>query len=328
MADINIVALIKDCARKHLKRVLLVEGEDDLIIEAASKAVAEKLAKPVLLGDERIIKNIAKDKKINLDGIEILDYKKLDDLNSKYAKQLYELRKAKGLELEEAQRLIQNPNYFGTLYVRFGKADAVIGGCKFTTAEFMKPAFQVIGKRKDVVCASGVSAIVMDDKVIFLSDTDFNIKPSVEELAQIAMNAAECAQSLGFTPKVALLSHSTKGSGEHPSLQPIREALAIVKKKKPELIIDGEMQADVAINPNSAKRKCPDSVIQGDANILIFPDIFSANISCHLLHQLAKIEIFGSFAWGMDKPVTNGGRGYNADEILNVIATAAFQANL
>ncbi|MBI2136095.1 phosphate acetyltransferase [Candidatus Woesearchaeota archaeon] len=325
---VDLVNLIKERARKHLKRVLLVEGEDDRIIEAASKAVAQKLAKPILLGDERIIKNIAKDKQISLDGIEILDYKKFDDLNSKYAKQLYELRKAKGLGLEEAQRLMQNPNYFGTLYVRLGKADAVVGGCKFTTAEFMKPAFQVIGKRKDVVCASGVSAIVMGDRVIFLSDTDFSIKPSVEELAQIAMNAAECAQSLGFTPKVALLSHSTKGSGEHPCLQPIREALAIVKKKRPELIIDGEMQADAAISLNSAKRKCPGSVIQGDANVLIFPDIFSANISCHLLHQLAKIEIFGSFAWGMDKPVTNGGRGYNADEILNVIATAAFQANL
>ncbi|HIH43241.1 TPA: phosphate acetyltransferase [Candidatus Woesearchaeota archaeon] len=325
---VDIVNLIKERARKHLKKVLLVEGEDDRIIEAASKAVAEKLAKPILLGDERIIKNIAKDKQISLVGIEILDYKKLDDLNSRYAKQLHELRKAKGMELEEAQHLIQNPNYFGTLYVRLGKADAVVGGCKFTTAEFMKPAFQVIGKRKDVVCASGVSAIVMADSVIFLSDTDFSIKPSVEELAQIAMNAAECAQSLGFIPKVALLSHSTKGSGEHPSLLPIREALAIVKKKRPELIIDGEMQADAAISPNSARRKCPGSVIQGDANVLIFPDIFSANISCHLLHQLAKIEIFGSFAWGMDKPVTNGGRGYNADEILNVIATAAFQANL
>ena len=325
---VDIVNLIKERAGKHLKKVLLVEGEDDRIIEAASKAVAQKLAKPILLGDEKIIKNIAKDKKISLEGIEILDYKRLDDLNSRYAKQLHELRKAKGMELEEAQNLIQNPNYFGTLYVRLGKADAVVGGCKFTTAEFMKPAFQVIGKRKDVVCASGVSAIVMADRVIFLSDTDFSIKPSVEELAQIAMNAAECAQSLGFTPKVALLSHSTKGSGEHPSLQPIREALALVKKKRPELIIDGEMQADASISPNSAKRKCPSSVIQGDANVLIFPDIFSANISCHLLHQLAKIEIFGSFAWGMDKPVTNGGRGYNADEILNVIATAAFQANL
>ena len=325
---IDIVTLIKERARKHLKKVLLVEGEDERLIEAASKAVVQKLAKPVLLGNEKIIKNIAKDKKISLDGIEILDYQKLDDLNSKYAKQLYELRKAKGLELEEAQRLIQNPNYFGALYVRLGKADAVIGGCKYNTAEFMKPCFQVIGKRKDVACASGVSAIVFEERVIFLSDTDFNIKPSVEELAQIAINAAECAQSLGFTPKVALLSHSTKGSGEHPSLQPIRDALAIVKKKKPELIVDGELQADAAINPNSAKRKCPDSVIQGDANVLIFPDIFSANISCHLLHQLAKIEIFGSFAWGMEKPVTNGGRGYNADEILNVIATAGFQANL
>ena len=325
---VDIITLIKERARKHLKRVLLVEGEDERLIEAASKAVAQKLAKPVLLGNEKIIKNIAKDKKISLEGIEILDYQKLDDLNSKYAKQLYELRKAKGLELEEAQRLIQNPNYFGALYVRLGKADAAVGGCKYTTAEFMKPCFQVIGKRKDVACASGVSAIIKDDKVILLSDTDFNIKPSVEELAQIAINAAECAAALGFTPRVALLSHSTKGSGEHPSLQPIRDAVALVKKKKPELIVDGELQADAAINPEAAKRKCPNGIIQGDANVLIFPDIFSANIVCHLLHQLAHIEIFGSFAWGMDKPVTNGGRGYNADEILNVIATAAFQANL
>jgi len=324
---VDIIKLMKEKAKKKLNKIALVEGEDERVIEAASIAVKEKTAKPVLIGDEKKIKETAKKHNLSLEGIEIMDYKNHKDRDT-LANQLYELRKSKGLTLEEAKKWLQNPNYFGAQVAKLGMVDGVVGGCKYSTAEFMKPVFQVIGKRKDASLVSGAFFIVVKDRVLFMADSDFIIVPNEEELAQIAMNTAAFAKNFGFTPKVAMLSYSTKGSGEHPSLERIRKAVEVVKEKQPGLIIDGELQFDAAFNPGAARRKCPDSAIQGDANVLIFPDISAANIFVHSLLQLSNIPIYGTFACGLDKVAVNGGRGYNGRQIADLIVNCAMQINM
>lgn len=323
----SIMELIKEKAKKRLNRIALIEGEDERVIEAANIALKEKIAKPVLIGEENKIKEIAKKHNLSLDGIEIIDYKNYKEIDN-LTEKLYELRKHKGLTLEKAKEWLKNPNYFGALITKLGMVDGVVGGCKFSTAEYMRPVFQVIGKRKDVLLVSGVFMMEHKGRIVVMSDGDFNIMPNEEQLAQIAINAAEFAKGFGLKPKVAMLSHSTKGSGEHPILERIRKATEIVKQKKPDLVIDGEMQFDAAYNPDAAKRKCPDSVIQGDANVLIFPDIVSANIFAHSMLQLTDIPFIGTFAVGLDKIAVNGGRGYGADKIADCIMNCAMQINM
>ena len=324
----DIKEIIKQKAKKSLKRILLIEGEDERIIEAAALAVKEKVAKPILIGNDAKIKAAAKKVKADLKGITIIDYKKFKN-KEKFARKLYELRKHKGLTLPEAKKLLENPNYFGAMLLKMGYADGNVGGCKFSTAEHMRPALQVLGTKQGTKTVSGVFFIMAEDRTFVFSDSDINIIPDEGQLAEIAINANDCAKAVGFKPKVALLSHSTKGSGEHPSLESIRNALKIVKQKRPDIIIDGELQFDAAVNPFAAKQKCPDSVIKGDANVLIFPSIESANINLHALHQLAKnLTDFGSIIWGLSKPVTNGGRSWSYKEVFDAICVCAFQANL
>ena len=323
----SIMELIRKKAKKKMNKIALIEGEDERVIEAAGIALKDKIAKPVLIGEEKKIKEIAKKHNLSLNGIEVIDYKNYKGIN-KLAEKLYELRKHKGMTLEEAKMLLKNPNYFGALITKLGIVDGVVGGCRFSTAEYMKPVFQVIGKRKGVLLVSGVFVIEHKGRVTILSDGDFNIMPSEEELAQITINAADFAKGLGFKPKIAMLSHSTKGSGEHPILERIRKAIEIVKQKRKDIIIDGEMQFDAAYNKNSAKRKCPKSVIHGDANVMIFPDIMSANIFAHALAQLTDIPFIGTFAVGLDKIAVNGGRGYNAKQIAQCIMYCAMQVNM
>ena len=323
----DIAKLMKEKAQKRINRIALIEGEDERVIEAAGIAVKEKTAKPVLIGEKKKIEGIAKKNNLSLDGIEIIDYKNYKDIG-KLAEKLYELRKSKGLTLEQAKEWLKNPNYFGALLAKLGIVDGIVGGCKFSTAEYMKPVFQVIGKKEGASLVSGLFFIAVKDRIIFMADSDFIIVPNEEELAQIAMNTAEFTGNFGYKPKVAMLSYSTKGSGEHPSLERIRNAIKIVKEKQPDLAIDGEMQFDAAFNPASAKRKCPDSIIEGDANVFIFPDISSANIFAHTVLQLTEIPMYGTFACGLDKVAVNGGRGYDAKKIAWLITNCAMQINM
>lgn len=309
--------MIEKKAKQNLKKILLIEGEDERVIKAAKLAAKGKVCIPVLLA------NINSNSK----GIETIDYKNHPELKT-FAKELYELRKHKGMTIEKAKELLKNPNYFGALMLKLGKVDGAVGGCKFSTAEWMRPVFQIIGTKEGVKTVSAVCFFIVKDKVYFFSDTDFNIKPDNEQLAQIAINAADFVKGIGIKPKVALLSYSTKGSGEHESLQPIREALAIIKKKRADIIIDGELQFDAAINPDAAKKKYPGSAIKGDANVLIFPDITVGNVLIHALTQLTNYRFFGSFPVGLTKPIMNGGRSFDAKQILDVITACAMECNL
>jgi len=323
----DILKLIKTKAKKKIRKILLIEGEEDRVIKAASMAANARVCEPVLLGDKgSIIKSAAK-LGVDLDGVDILEYKNHPRLDE-FSKELYELRKHKGLTLEQAKELLQNPNYFGALMLKLGKVDGAVGGCKFSSADWMRPVFQVIGTKKDVPIVSAICFMLIKDKVFFFSDTDFIIKPDKEQLAQIAINANEFVKNIGITPKIALISYSTKGSGEHPSLSLIREALEIVKNKRSDIIIDGEVQVDASINKEAAKKKCPDSVLKGEANVFVFPDITVGNVLLHSLVQWTDFQFFGSFPVGLAKPVINGGRNFTPEQVYDAITACAMEVNM
>ncbi|MBU0979318.1 MAG: phosphate acetyltransferase [Nanoarchaeota archaeon] len=313
----DIMKMIEKKAKEKTVRILLVEGEDDRLVEAAKMAKKHKVCTPVLL---RKISGEVK-------GIEAIGIEDNPDMED-YVKKLVELRKHKGLTEEKARELLKNPNYFGALLVKLGKVDGAVGGCKYSTADWMRAVFQVIGTKKDIPLVSAVCFFVMKDRTIFFSDTDFSIKPDAEQLAQIAINAADFVKGIGIEPKVALLSYSTKGNGEHEVLEPIRKALEIVKEKREDIIIDGEMQFDAAINPGAAEKKCPDSVLKGEANVLIFPDITVGNVLVHALVQVTDYKFYGSFPVGLAKPVMNGGRSFDAEQIYDLITACAMQVNI
>lgn len=323
----DIVKLIEKKAKEKKRKILLIEGEDDRVIEAASMAARDNICKPTLLGKRTVIERIADKKKIKLSGVDIWEFADFPE-SDKFAEQLYELRKHKGMTLGEAKKLLKNSNYFGALLLKLGKFDGAVGGCVFNTAEWMRPVFQIIGKKEGVSIVSAICIVPIKDKVFFFSDTDFNIRPNEEELAQIAINASDFVNSLGIKPKVALLSYSSKGSGEHESLGLIRNALKIAKDKRKELVIDGELQLDASINPESAKKKSPDSVLKGEANVLIFPDITVGNVLIHALNQWTDYQFFGSFPIGLQKSVMNGGRSFSAQRIYDVIKGCAMECNL
>jgi phosphate acetyltransferase len=311
---IDIIKVAKEKAKKKLRTIILTD-DHETAVDGAKLAEKEKLAKVIIVSEKKI------------KGVQTINPKTYTD-SDKLAEELYESRKHKGMSLEEAKKLAKDQVYFGLLMLKTGKVDGEIGGTMHNSAEHMGPAFRVIGKRKDVLTVSGIFTIYVKDRMWICSDTDFNIYPNAEELAQIAINAANFAKSFGIKPKVAMLSHSTKGSSKDDYIDKILEAIKIVKKKMPSLIIDGEFQLDTAINPRVAKIKAPSSPIKGDANILIFPDIPSANIAIKFVDEVVETKTIGSVAWGMKKPIVNGGKGFNARQIADIIALCAMQYGL
>ena len=311
-------------AKKRSVRILLVEGEDERVLSAAAISVREGTAAPVLLGNKQRIISMAARRNINLNGMDIIEHIVLDDDIDSLAL----LRKEKGVTREKAAELLKDPNYFAALKLKRGKADGALGGCLYSTAQWMRPVFQVIGKADGVSIISAICFVKLEDRTLFFSDTDFVIQPTYQELAQIALNAADFVEKLGIIPKIGLLSYSTHGSGEHPSLDKIRSALDLVRKTRKDLVIDGEIQFDAATNPKSAQRKCPDSPLNGEANILIFPDITVGNVLIHALTQLTGFKMYGSFPVGLAKPVINGGRSWNDRQVADAITACAAEVNL
>ncbi|MCX6706823.1 MAG: phosphate acyltransferase, partial [Candidatus Woesearchaeota archaeon] len=251
-------------------------------------------------------------------------------MKQKLAKELFELRKAKGITEEQANKMIEDVNYFACMLVHTGYADGVAGSAICSTADLMRPALQIIKTKEGASLVSEV--IVFDDvknkRVLLFSDTSLNIDPDAKQLAQIAVNAGDCAESLGFKPKVTLLSFSTKGSGgDAPIIQKTLEAAKIAQAKRPDYIIDAEYQADAALNPKAAAKKCPGAKIMGDANVLVFPNLTAANIAVHLLIQLSDVKIGVSSLVGIRKPVMILGRSTPVETVTNLIIMAAMEAN-
>lgn len=313
-------------AQRAPKRVVFTEGEEHGILRACQILLDEKIALPILLGDEKRIRDTAAELRLHLSGIEVVDPRKSENLHL-YTGQLYLLRQRKGITHSAAEELLRDPNYFGAMMVRMGDADALIGGLTKHYPETIRPALQVIGVREGSHKVAGMYILIPPNGDIYLlADATVNIEPTAEDLAEIAILAAETARRFDIEPRVAMLSFSNFGSARHPLSEKVRRATEIVKHLQPDLTVDGEMQADTAVVPQFMERDFPFSTLRGSANVLIFPNLESGNIAYKLLSHIGRAEAIGPILMGMSKPVHVLQRGCEVNTIVNMAAIATVEA--
>lgn len=312
-------------ARRDPKRIVFPEGEAERILRACQVILEEGIAQPILLGNQEVIRQKENDLGLNLDGVSIVDpcsFERMED----YIRELWEIRRRRGITLVEAGELICTPNVFGSMMVHQGDADGLISGLTMHYPDTIRPALMVIKKRQDVSKVCGLYMMVFKHGVYFLADTTVIIDPTPEELAEIAIMSAETARRFDVKPRVAMLSFSNFGSTIHPHSEKVRRATEIVKRQAPDLMVDGEMQADTAVVPEIIEGTYPFSSLKGGANVLIFPDLQSANTCYKLLNRLGGAETIGPILMGMQKPVHVLQRGAEIDDIVNMTAVAVVDA--
>lgn len=301
------------------------ESHDERILRACELVLKSNVVELILLGDEKEIKEQSAKLNLNLQGVKILN-----PLNSPYNEELitslYELRKSKGMSLEEAQKLIKDKNYFGTMLVQNSKADAMVSGATTTTANTIRPALQIIKTKEGINSVSGIFFMGLEDKVLAFADCAVNPNPTAQQLAESAYVSAMTAKSFGFEPKIAMLSYSSGDSGFGASVDLIKEAVKIAKEKYPQLELDGPMQFDCAYDIKTAAKKMPESKIAGHANVYIFPDLNAANISYKAVQRTANALAIGPILQGLKKPVNDLSRGCLVDDIVDTIILSAIQA--
>ena len=312
-------------AKREPKRIVFPEGTQERIVKAAQILIDEKIAKPILLGDKKYIKKIAEEHYINLEEIEIINPETYEKL-SQYTEELYKLRNRRGVTKTVARELLRDPNYFGAMMVHMGDADGFISGLTKHYPDTIRPALQIIKMEENIHKVSGLYMMIVKNKVLFFADTTVNIDPTEEDLAEIAICAAETARKIDIEPKVAMLSFSNFGSVKHPFVEKVRRAVEIVKEKMPDLMIDGEMQADTAVVHEIIEESFLFSTLKEEANILIFPDLQSGNIAYKLLARLGEAEAIGPILMGIKKSVHVLQRGSEVKDIVNMAAIAVIDA--
>ncbi|MFH1062733.1 MAG: phosphate acetyltransferase [Candidatus Omnitrophota bacterium] len=327
----EILNKIRQRARDNQRTIVLPEGDDKRILEAAKIIVKENLAKIIILALDDNFKQKAEAAGLDLTKVQVVNPAKSPDLTEFYEK-FFELRKAKGITEEQAREQMLKPVYFGAMMVRFGKADGMVAGAMNTTADVAKAAIYCIGFGEKSRTISSCFLISVPDCVygskgtFVFADCGIVPDPSPSQIANIAASASELFSLLvEEEPKVALLSFSTKGSAQHEMVDKIVRAKAIIDEKYPELIADGELQLDAAIVPEVAKIKAPDSKVAGAANVLIFPDLNAGNISYKMVQRLAKAEVIGPMMNGVSKPCSDLSRGCTIDEIVNAVCTTSIR---
>ena len=314
-------------AKRSPKRIVFPEGTHPRILRAASHIAEENIAHPILLGRPDIIRELAQELDVSLEGIEIIRPRD-SARRGLYLEELYRLRQRKGLTKREAEQLTRNYNYFGTMMVHLGDADGLVSGVTQHYPDTIRPALQIIGLRPGLTRVCGVYCVVAKKKCYFFADTTVNIQPDSEELAEIAILAAEVAKEFNLEPKVAMLSFSNFGSAKHKLVDSVRRATEIVKQRAPALTIDGEMQVEIALVPELAGELFPFSQIKGDANVLIFPDLQSGNIAYKLMQRLGGAEMIGPILTGMAKPVHVVHQASDENDIINITAVAVVDAQI
>lgn len=318
--------------KKDIKTIVLPEGEDERVLEAAHIISEEKAAKIVILGNIEKMQIFFADKNWSTDGIEFIEPEKSAHLKE-YTELLYNLRKEKGLSHEDAEKLALNYNYFGTLMIKSGHADGMVSGANHSTADTVRPALQIIKSAKKGRSASSFFIMLSNNTPYIFSDCGIIINPSEQELADIAIDAAQTAIQFGIVPNVAMLSFSTKGSGKGDEVEKVKRATEIAKQalqsdeyKNLGIKLDGELQADAALDSVVAAKKAPNSEIAGKARVLIFPNLESGNICYKMLQRLGNCEAYGPILQGLNAPVNDLSRGCFAEDIVGAIAITCIQA--
>ena len=314
--------------KKNPKTIVFTEGSDPRILEAASRLLASSFLHPILVGNEEEVFRAAEEAGYNIRGAQIIDsyhFDRFDEMVDIFC----ELRKDKGMTHEVARKILVQPNYFGTMLVQMGIADALLGGATYSTADTVRPALQIIKTKPGHSIVSSCFILVRpgatgENEVLAMGDCAININPSEDELVEICGETAECAKIFGVDPKVAFLSFSTYGSGKGPDVDKMRNAAKKAQIKYPTIPIDGELQFDAAVSPRVARTKCPNSNVGGHANTFIFPDINAGNLGYKIAQRMGNFEAYGPILLGLNAPINDLSRGCNAIEVYSMaIITAA-----
>ncbi len=317
--------------KKNPKTIVLTEGTDSRVLEASSRLLASNFLHPILIGDPDKIYEAAEECGFNIRGSEIINpatYEKMDEMVELFC----ELRKSKGVTPEQAKEYLLQNNYFGTMLVKMGYADSLLGGATYSTADTVRPALQLIKTKPGNSIVSSCFILVRPsatggNEVLAMGDCGIVIKPTEDELVEIAEETMRCAKIFGMDPRVAFLSYSTDGSGNGEDVDRMRNAAMKTKKRNPDVPIGGELQFDAAVSPKVSKKKCPDSEIGGAANTFIFPDINAGNIGYKIAQRMGNFEAYGPILLGLNSPINDLSRGCTAAEVYSMAIITAALAN-
>lgn len=330
-----IMKRVWDSAVAAQKRIVLPETDDERTLLAADLITKNKLAEVILLGKPDKVRQLAKDCGANIEDLNIIDPSNFGSIDQ-YTEKLFEIRKGKIKSLEDARALLDNYLYFASMYVKLGEADGMIAGAANTTADVLRPAYQIIKTAPGITLASAYFAMLIpncpygEDGFLIYADAGGVPNPSAEEMAEIAITSCLTMKNIFGVEEArcAMMSYSTKGSASHPLIDKVVEATKIANKKRPDLFIDGELQGDAALVPAIGMKKAPNSPVAGKANILVFPDLNSGNIAYKLTERLAGAEAYGPLMQGLDKPINDLSRGCKPSDIVNVAAVVAVKAQV
>lgn len=328
----DFVLKMKTLAKSNVKKIVLPEGDEERTLKAAEIIHAEKIAELILVGSRDVIEANAKAFGVNIEGIRIED-PATSEKTKTYAEGLYELRKNKGVTLEAAEKIVLDPMYYGTMMVKLDDAQGMVSGAVHTTGDLLRPGLQIIKTKPGISVVSSFFVMLLKDKTfgaegqMLFADCAVNPNPNADELAAIAIATAESAKNLlQIEPKVAMLSFSTMGSAKSELVDKVVNATRTAKALRPDLAIDGELQLDAAIVESVGTKKAPGSTVAGKANVLVFPDLQSGNIGYKLVQRLAGAEAIGPVCQGFAKPINDLSRGCSVEDIVNVVAITAVQA--
>lgn len=304
-------------------KIVFPEGLDGRVLGAAGRLAKAKLLTPVLIGDIEKIQEKAKDLKVSLDAVEIYDpknYIMMDEMIETFV----DVRKGKAT-VEQAREILLDENYFGTMLVHMKQAHGMVSGAIHSTADTVRPALQIIKTKPGVQKTSGVFIMVREEERYVFADCAININPNSQDLAEIALESAKTALTFDIEPRVAMLSFSTKGSAHSPETEKVVDAVKLAKEMDPHLLLDGEFQFDAAFVPSVARQKAPDSLIQGDANVFIFPSLEAGNISYKMVQRLGGFEAVGPILQGLNRPVNDLSRGCSEEDVYKLAVITAAQ---
>lgn len=320
----DLFSVIKDKVSNENLKIVFPEGLDERILSAASRLASENILTPILIGKKEEIEAKAKELHLEIGGADICDPSLYEGFSEMVAS-FVERRNGK-VTKEEAEKILLDENYFGTMLVYMNHANGLVSGAAHSTADTVRPALQIIKTKQGVKKTSGVFIMVREEERYVFADCAINIAPDSQDLAEIAIESAKTAEMFDLEPRVAMLSFSTKGSAVSPETEKVTEAVRIAKERAPELVLDGEFQFDAAFVPSVAKKKAPDSVLKGDANVFIFPSLEAGNIGYKIAQRLGNFEAVGPILQGLNAPVNDLSRGCNEEDVYKLALITAAQA--